>query len=93
MEKPTIPISDLFKLAVLALFGIAPQSTEHDGRRYWELFAPDDLKVLKEYETGALTGNLRDFVSALQRVKDRMFEAERRLTRGDQNHVRHTVPH
>ena len=72
-----LAVSDFHKLAILDLHKIIPKRAEHNGR-YWAFFAKDDAgKILEAYDAGRLKVVARDFVSAISRVKDRIFELER----------------
>jgi hypothetical protein len=85
-----VAISDIFKLTVADHFKKTPIRTEHTGR-YWAYYAKRDVdKLLEDYESGHLRVIARDFVSSLNRVKDRIFEAERARARsGGDNANRH----
>lgn len=86
-----IPVSDFFKLAALDLLRIAPEHFEYHNR-YWAYFLADQAqKVLEQYDSGALTGCLRDYAASLERVKTRIFESERMARNGAQygNESRH----
>lgn len=81
MNKNEIPVSEYHKLAVLDLFKITPARTEHNGR-FWAYFdTPLATKILNDYDSGTLQVTARDYVAAVQRVKDRIFEAERARAR------------
>ena len=70
-------ISDFYKLVVLNHLKITPQRTEYNGR-YWGFFIKVEVsKVLNDYDAGRLKVVARDFVSSINRVKDRIFELER----------------
>lgn len=89
MEPPQlIPVSDFHKLAVLDLFKIQPVRVEHDGR-FWAFYSRVLAEpLLSEYESGLLQAPLRDYTASLDRVKTRIFEAERA-----KNGARHANPH
>jgi hypothetical protein len=90
MSETLIPISDFHKLAVLDLLKVVPTKTEHTGR-FWAYYPQEKVEViLTEYETGTLKVIARDFVASVQRIKDRIFEAERARARsGDHNATSH----
>jgi hypothetical protein len=82
-DENLISISDFNKLAILDLHKIIPKSAEHNGR-YWAYFSKDEVeKILADYDAGRLKVIARDFVSAISRTKDRIFELERARTRAN----------
>lgn len=82
-------VSDFHKLALLDLFGIPPKATEYNGR-YWAYFNKSDVDgLLADYEAGHLKVTARDYVSAISRVKDRIFELERAHTRSGFKNANH----
>jgi len=71
------PVTDLYKLSVLDLHRITPDESEYNGR-YWAFFSdPTTQDVLAAYDAGRLKVVARDFVAAINRTKDRIFEMER----------------
>lgn len=76
-QSELVAISDFHKLAVLDLHRIKPIRADYAGR-YWAYYSRDDAgKLLDDYETGRLKVVARDFVSAINRTKDKIFELER----------------
>jgi len=76
-DQEKVRISDYHVLAVLDCLRIRALRSERNGR-YYEFY--EKLKVasiLSDYDSGALTLPVRDFVAALSRVKTRNFESER----------------
>lgn len=86
MDSP-IAVTDIFKLAVLDLKGVPVRQIKWNGR-LWAYFEKKEAEeVLANYEAGHLLVQARDFASSIQRVKDRIFEAERiaRTEKGAKN--------
>lgn len=78
MESQSLqPESDLYRLAVADLHGITPVKTNLNGR-FWAYFDPSKVDgIFRSYEDGSLRVSARDFASALTRVKDKVFSAQR----------------
>lgn len=71
-------VSDYSKLAVLDMKGIIPLRSERVDGRFWGIYATKDVeKILELYDSGKMKVSVREFVAALGRVKDRIFERER----------------
>ena len=83
-----LAVSDFHKLAVLDHYKVAPKKVEHTGR-YWAFFLKQEVeKLIDDYDSGRLKVVARDFVSSINRVKDRIFEMERTQNRsGGQNGI------
>lgn len=82
-----IPVSDIYRLAVLNMMGISPVKTDYKDYRYWGFFDPEKAEtILADYENGTLRVVARDLSASIVRVKDRIFEMERAQKRNGEDH-------
>ena len=77
MEEKQVVLSDMYRMAILDLAGVQPTRSEFDGRLWAAYDAGQADKILKEFDSGKLKVVGRDFVSAIQRIKDRVFQQAR----------------
>src|SRR4051812_18493741 len=78
MEKEMRAVHDLNHMAALEYSKVYPARTERIGSRVTGFYPKDKAdKVINRYETGLLKAPMLEVMSALRRVKDRIFETER----------------
>jgi len=78
MANELRPVCDLNHMAALELAKVYPRKTERVGPRFTGYYPKDKAdKVISKYELGELEAPVIDTMSALRRVKDRIFAAER----------------
>ena len=95
-EDEEIALSDYYKMAVLNKSGIPLKRGEYREDRYYGFYEPNARKedpvtgkkvgktaieLLDDYESGR--DGYRDFVAAITRVKDKIFETERSRRMGE----------
>lgn len=73
--KDQVAICDMYKLAVLELMGLKEERHEFQGKRYRGFYSKAGVSaILDGYDKGELTASIRDFVKAIKKVKDRIFQ-------------------
>lgn len=82
MANELRPVCDLNHMAALELAKVYPRKTERIGTRFTGFYPKEKAdKVISKYELGELKAPVIETMSALRRVKDRIFDAERAAMR------------